>query len=742
VAIGIGNTLEALVGAYLIKTWAGGRDVFDTPIGVAKFALIVFAPSTTISATIGVTALSLAGFVPWSQLPHVWVTWWLGDLTGALVIVPVIVLWAVRTPSVSAETAAIFLVAVCVGVIAFSPLIGEKAYRDPLGFLAIGPLLWASLRRDQRDTATAVLILAAFAIWGTARGSGPFAGNPLNASFLLVLMFLISISVPSLALAADVSARRRAETNMRRARDELLQAEIRHRTEIESELSLRSAHLAEAQRLAHLGSWSWDIQTGKIDWSDQLHKIYGLEPGAFRGTVDDFVARIHADDRARIHSAIASMLQSTEASFSHEERIVRPNGEVRHLQSSGEMISDADGRPRKIIGICHDVTEWRQDQAALEAAREQLATSQKMEALGELTGGIAHDFNNLLMIVGGHAQMLRRGVGDPRLMRAVDAIQTAARRGETLTRQLLAFSRREHLSPVVVSIGERLHAMRSMLRSSLRDNISLAIDVAADLWPVEVDVAQFELAIVNIAVNARDAMPDGGEFRLAGRRIPSAERPAALPLAGDFVALSLSDTGVGMPDEIQSKVFDPFFTTKEVGRGTGLGLSQVYGFVHQSGGIVTLESKLGSGTTITIFLPRSRREPAEDAPPPVVENPVMHQGDALVVDDDPEVAEVTASLLEQLGYQVACVSTGDGALKLLDEGRAFHLVVSDVVMPGSVNGFALAREIGRRHPDTPVLLTSAYSHAAESGPAQVPILRKPFVAAALDQAIRGLRAGR
>jgi signal transduction histidine kinase/CheY-like chemotaxis protein len=605
-AIAVGNTLEALAGAALVKRWSDGRDTFATPLSVAKFALICLAIATPLSATIGVGALCLAGSAAWANFVPIWVTWWLGDLAGALVLTPVIVLWAAPCPHFSSraalrESGAILVATGVLGLIAFSPLIEQTPVRDPLGFLAIVPLLWAALRRGQRETATVALLLAGFAIWGTLARGGPFARPDLNDSFLLLLMFLISISVPSLALSATIATRRRTE----------------------------------------------------------------------------------ADLGAALH------------------------------------------------------VERREAQATLELTREQLAQAQKLEALGQLTGGIAHDFNNLLMIVGGHEQILRRRLKptEPRIIQALEAIRTAAKRGETLTRQLLTFARRQSLNPMVVELRERTEGIRQMLSSSLRGNIALVYDLPDDVWRVEIDIGEFELAMVNIAINARDAMPDGGSLTLKARNVTLSPDASPDQLEGDFVELALTDTGIGIAPEHVAKVFEPFFTTKAIGKGTGLGLSQVYGFAHQSGGTVTASSAPGHGTTITLYLPRARA--ALTRAQETMDTPLAPhmEGTVLVVEDNAEVAGVTVALLEQLGYRTLFADNASAALARLKGRDKIDLVLSDIVMPGSMNGIELAGEIRRQFPHLPVLLTSGYSESARAAEARYAILRKPFELSDLVRAL-------
>ena len=401
-----------------------------------------------------------------------------------------------------------------------------------------------------------------------------------------------------------------------------------------------------------------------------------------------------------------------------------------------EAIRDQAGALVGFVNITHDVTERREARVSLERAHEQLSQSQKMEALGQLTGSIAHDFNNLLMIVSGYAQLLRRQFNDPKHLKAIDAINSAANRGESLTRQLLAFSRRQPINPVVTDLKDRIDAVHEMLVGSLRGNVQLKCDIAADLWPVEVDIAELELALVNIAVNARDAMPGGGVLTLSAANVILAKSDGVDQLEGDFVALAMTDSGVGIAPDILPRIFEPFFTTKALGKGTGLGLSQVYGFSQQSGGSVVATSTVGRGTAITIYLPRKHAtvvRATEVAPSPPI---VPSEGTILMVEDNPEVAHVTASLLEQLGYQVMRADNAMDALSALQSSSNIMLVFSDIVMPGNMNGVALAQEISNRYPKLPVLLTSGYSDVAHTAASQFRILRKPFQLPALEKAIR------
>jgi PAS domain S-box-containing protein len=390
--------------------------------------------------------------------------------------------------------------------------------------------------------------------------------------------------------------------------------------------------------------------------------------------------------------------------------------------------------------VTRDITERRTAQAALQRAQEQLTHSQKMEALGQLTGGVAHDFNNLLMIVGGHVRIVKKLLHDnPRGLQAAEAIETAAQRGETLTRQLLAFSRRQPLNPVVAELGQRIDALRALLANSLGSSIQLRTLVAPDTWPVEIDVGELELALVNVAVNSRDAMPDGGVISISTENVRLSRGQVFGDLTGDFVALTVTDNGVGIPQDALPKVFDPFFTTKGAGKGSGLGLSQVYGFARQSGGTVTVDSELGKGTRVTIYLPRSRAGilkawPREEAVDPVT------GGLVLLVEDNPVVAEVSATMLRELGFEVELASDANAALRAINGDAMFDLMFTDIVMAGQLDGIALARIVRQRRPNLPILLATGYSSAAIAARDEFSILRKPYQITQLSRAIAGVVA--
>jgi PAS domain S-box-containing protein len=441
------------------------------------------------------------------------------------------------------------------------------------------------------------------------------------------------------------------------------------------------------------------------------------------------------EDRATNLPQRALSIAAKTGKFEAEGQRMRKDGTRFWAHVVIDAIRDDNGELIGFAKITRDITERRQAEEALDRAQQQLAQSQKMEALGQLTGGVAHDFNNLLMIVSGHTQALLGRLTDPKNIRALQAIQTAASRGETLTRQLLTFSRRQSMNPRTVDLGKTVAAFHDVLAGSARGDHELKVDIAAEVWPIAIDIPELELALVNLVVNARDAMPQGGTIILSATNVTLSGRETAEGLAGEFVALNVIDTGTGIAPDVIGKVFEPFFTTKGPDRGTGLGMSQAYGFARQSGGSIAVASELGKGTTVTIYLPRSAERTADIV---TAERPDLtpgHGETVLVVEDNPEVKSVATAMLEQLNYRIIAVDSADGAFTVLRSGQPVDLVFTDVMLPGDLDGVALAQAIRSRHPSLPILLTSGYAKAlgAQHG---LPILRKPYQLATLSQAVR------
>jgi PAS domain S-box-containing protein len=461
-----------------------------------------------------------------------------------------------------------------------------------------------------------------------------------------------------------------------------------------------------------------------VNWNAGAERIKGYSADEIIG---QHFSRFYTDrDRAAGLPARALQVAAQEGRYEVEGWRVRKDGSLFWANAIIDRITDENGTVIGFAKITRDITERRNAQMALQEAQAQRAQAQKMEALGQLTGGVAHDFNNLLMIVGGHLQSLKKLVADDEKgRRAAEAIELATKRGATLTRQLLTFSRRQTFHPTLTNLSERIEAFRNMLATSLDASTRLVANVSAGTWPVLIDASEFELALVNLALNARDAMPpQGGVITISAENVELTPQQTPARLQGEFVALSVADNGTGIAPDILPLVFDPFFTTKGPSRGNGLGLSQVYGFAHQSGGTVTITSELGRGTCVTLYLPRGMAalKPGAERNAPLE---MPEGGTALLVEDNPEVAKVTEQMIEQLGYRVRRAGGAKEALELA-EGTTFDLVISDIVMAGPMDGVGLAHTLRQRQPDLPVVLVTGFSSSVAETEREFPILRKPF----------------
>jgi PAS domain S-box-containing protein len=389
-----------------------------------------------------------------------------------------------------------------------------------------------------------------------------------------------------------------------------------------------------------------------------------------------------------------------------------------------DAIHDGAGQLIGFAKITRDLTERR-------AAEEQLRQAQKMEAIGQLTGGVAHDFNNLLTAIIGNLELLATllPAGDPG-RRYVEGALRAASRGSRLTEHLLAFSRRQEIRPEIVSINSLVQENLMLCQNTVGEGIEIAVAVQDEIWPCQIDPTQFGAAILNLAANARDAMNRSGSLTLHTENVTAAGSDAVDQPAGDYVVLSVSDTGCGMSAEILERAFEPFYTTKEVGKGTGLGLSQVYGFAKQSGGVARIESRVGKGTTVRIYIPRANRHAvADQIPAEKLGSTPTGAATILVVEDDADVREMIVGILSDLGYRTLVATTGSEALAILNRGQSVDLLFTDIVMPEGMSGTELARRASHLRPDLKVLLSSGYTREANSARparAEFPFIAKPY----------------
>jgi PAS domain S-box-containing protein len=521
--------------------------------------------------------------------------------------------------------------------------------------------------------------------------------------------------------AIDVTARKAAERRLFEL-NERLEQQVEERTADRDRMWRLSTDLMLVARFDATITAVNPAWTSLLGWSEAA--LIGRR----------FIELVHPED-VPATLAEAGSLAEGRTTLHFENRYQHEDGSYRHLSWT------AVPGDNLIHAVARDVTAERERQAELVAAQEQLRQAQKMEAVGQLTGGVAHDFNNLLTVIKSSTDLLRRpDLPDERRRRYIEAISDTVDRASRLTGQLLAFARRQALKPEVFDAAERIRSVADMLRTIVGARIRIVVDVACEACFVEADASQFETALVNMAVNARDAMDGEGTLtiRVEGlSAMPPIRRHGGSQ--GRFVALSLSDTGAGIPADKLTQIFEPFYTTKEVGKGTGLGLSQVFGFAKQSGGDVQVESEVGRGTTFTLYLPRTDAAgAAHGAAAQEGAAPAEHGRGrrVLVVEDNVEVGRFSTQLLQDLGYETTWAANADEALKLIAEVDGFDAVFSDVVMPG-MSGIELGHEIRRRHPGLPVVLTSGYSHVlAEEGRHGFELLQKPYAAEDLSKVLR------
>jgi PAS domain S-box-containing protein len=536
----------------------------------------------------------------------------------------------------------------------------------------------------------------------------------------------------------DITARRRAELALR---------------ELNETLERRVAEaLAEQKLLADIveGTDAF-VQVVNRDYrwlainraaANEFERIFGIRPKAGQSMLD--LLADQPEHQRDVKSVWSRALAGEE--FTEIAPFGDPGRDRRFYEMKFNALRDKDGVLIGAYQFVYDVTERLAAQDRLAQTEEALRQAQKMEAVGQLTGGVAHDFNNLLTIIKSSTDLLRRpNVSEDRRRRYVDAISDTVDRASKLTGQLLAFARRQALKPELFDAGERIQAVADMLRTVVGARVDIVTDLGRERCVVEADVSQFETALVNMVVNARDAM--NGEGRLVIRVSTESAMPGIRGHGGGFgpfVAVSLTDTGSGIPPDKLPHIFEPFYTTKEVGKGTGLGLSQVYGFAKQSGGDVVVESEVGLGTTFTLYLPRARDKVTDEATQDTRGSPVVADGRGrrvLVVEDNVEVGTFSTQLLQDLGYETTWAANADEALAILAEANGFDAVFSDVVMPG-MSGVELGQEIRRRHPGLPVVLTSGYSEVlAQEGRHGFELLQKPYAAEQLSRVLRRVTRG-
>ena len=515
----------------------------------------------------------------------------------------------------------------------------------------------------------------------------------------------------------------------------------------QAELALREseARLLEAHEMSRMGHWQLFPSTRAMHWSPGIVRLLGLEANQAAPTFESFLAPVHDDDRASVEASFANTATSGE-SFDLVYRLSLPNGEIRHVRAVARLDLGAMGSEPRITGVLQDVTAMRRAEEERSRLEAQLHQAQRMEAIGQLAGGVAHDFNNLLTAMGANAQLAMTALpADSSARDNLIEIRTAIKSATLLTRQLLAFSRRQVVAPRVLDLNEVVRHLSKMLERMLGEDLQLATVLRDGVGQIRIDPGQLDQILLNLAVNARDAMPDGGKLTIETANVELDQtycRQHSNLAPGQYVRLSVSDTGVGMSSEVKRHLFEPFFTTKEVGRGTGLGLAMVYGAVKQHGGHIEVHSEVGQGATFKVYFPRVDDAVDKTSSETCPRDTRGREG-LLFVEDDGAIRALAESFLSGLGYEVHSFANGNDALTALDTlpglPNSIELLITDMVMPG-MGGKAFADQCRRRRSRLKVLFTSGYTEDAAFHRAvlehSIDFLSKPY---ALDELARRVR---
>ncbi len=528
----------------------------------------------------------------------------------------------------------------------------------------------------------------------------------------------------SIGLWKDVSKLKDVERELLEARANLAE-QVEQRT---LELKRSEQRLREAHRVARLGSWDLDAE-GNLEWSDEVFELFAFNPNEFDGTPASFYRVVHPEDRERVQAQMAHARKHLDR-YQCDHRIKHPCGEVRVVRESASVVRDGDGGVQHLSGTVQDITEQVE-------ADQALRQMQKMEAIGQLTGGIAHDFNNLLAVISGAAEFLEMSrVYDHEL---VESISRAAERGAELTHRMLAYAKQQPLHTSRINFAELVNGMMGLLQRTLGADIDVVLRLDEDLWSASADPGQVEDAILNLALNARDAMPNGGKLTIqcSNEHRQSSEPHPAGAVQGSYVVLKFIDTGHGMSAHALEHATEPFYTTKGANR-SGLGLSMIHGFAQQSGGHLSIQSEEGVGTVVELALPRCLN-PDETAP--VTSDTSVPLGDGeqvLVIEDEPAVGRLVERLLKSLNYIPHVVHDAAQARYALDTGTIYDLILSDVMLPNQISGPEFIEEVKNSTPKIKVLFMSGYS-SAERGEQFAkcnPLIQKPFRRGTFARALR------
>jgi PAS domain S-box-containing protein len=500
------------------------------------------------------------------------------------------------------------------------------------------------------------------------------------------------------------------------------------------------ANLARAQKMVNIGSWELDLVRNDLHWSAEIFRIFEIDPNKFEATYEAFIETIHPDDREMVNKAYTESLKNRQP-YELEHRLLMKDGRVKMVKEQCETYFDDSGLPIRSVGVVHDISRAKQTEEALRR-------SQKMDAVGQLTGGVAHDFNNIMGIILGNVELLELlNITDENILKRIEPIKITAQRAAKLTKQLLAFSRRKAEQLLTTNINQQLTSMNSLIVRSITPEIEVTYLLADDLWLTKIDLGDFQDSILNMVINARDAMNSSGHLTIESSNCHLDEKycmhnPEVK--TGDYVQLIISDNGEGMTFEQQQHIFEPFYTTKAEDSGTGLGLAMVFGFVERSKGYIKVYSEQGIGTTFRIYLPRVDKNEKIQTIVDEQDKDSLPKGNEmiLVVDDEQGLRDLACDSLRMLGYTILVANNGKKALEVLAQNPSINLLFTDVVMPGGVNGYELAEIAEEAHPNLKILLTSGYTQKAMARNGQArfdkKLLSKPYTRQQLANRIREL----
>jgi hypothetical protein len=708
--LAIGNTLEALVGVLLLQRVAGFRASLERLQDV--FALSVVAVlSAGLGALIGIGTLWLNGAISSASLAQLYFVWWSGDAMGILVVAPVLLSWSsfprIRAPLLRAAEALLLLVM----LVALTTFLFQTHFSYVYAIFPVAS--WAALRFGPRGASTAALLVSSLAVWYTLQGQGPFASFTPTHDLALLQTFIGLLTLTALLLAARTSERHAAAKA-------LSDSDTHYRLLFERNPNILFVY--DLETLAFLAA------------NEATVRHYGYTREEFLGMKLQDIRP--PEDVAKLHEGL---IKAGEGLYEAGEwRHRKKDGTIINVEITRHTLTFA-GRPAA-LAMAQDITRRK-------ILESQLLQAQKMEAVGRLAGGIAHDFNNLLTatlaccdLLSQEIELNRNGSKD-----LIGEIRAATQRAAALTTQLLAFSRKQILQPKLLDVNSVLSDLESLLRRLIREDVEIAIVLDAEPKPVFADPIQLEQVIINLAVNARDAMPLGGALTIqtAARVVGGADaRALGLSRAGKAVAITVRDTGAGMDQEVVRHIFDPFFTTKEQGKGTGLGLAMVDGFVRQSGGVVEVESEPGKGSAFTILLPWERRtDPVRRMATSAAGRATRGTETILLVDDEVALCQTLGRFLHAQGYKVLTAGDSSEALRIGELHRGqIDLLLTDVVLPGA-SGIELAGALPQSQPGLRILYMSGHTESdlLRRGVSSetLAFLAKPFSLAELGGAVRG-----